>query len=156
MFCPKCGVQITETTKYCKSCGMSLAPVMDFVASGGNAPLGASSWTSVFSDFSPAQKMWLIILTLIFSPILLGAVPFFVPIAIVWMILQHNKQKRYPGAPVAIPGYYQQPQIQPTPTNPLNESRPMARPMASQTGALISGAAPGSVIEDDTRRLQNH
>jgi hypothetical protein len=154
MFCPKCGVQIAETTKYCKSCGMALAPVMDFVASGGNSPIGPSSWTSAFSDFSPAQKMWLIILALIFSPILLGALPFFVPIAIVWMVLRHSEQKRFRGAPAAIAGFYQQPQIQPAPTNPLHGSQPQAQAPALQTGSLIS-QTPGSVVEDETRRLQN-
>src|SRR5215510_1678890 len=156
MFCPKCGVQIVETTKYCKSCGMALAPVIDFVASGGTSPLGVSSWTNAFSGFSPTQKMWLIILSLIFSPILLGALPFFVPIAIVWMILQHSAQKRYQGVQTGIqPGYFQQPQAQPAPTNPLYGSRPQAQPLPLQTGSLISETAPGSVVEDETRRLRN-
>jgi phosphate/sulfate permease len=156
MFCPKCGVQIVETTKFCKSCGLALAPVIDFVAGGGASHLGASSWTNAFSGFSSAQKMWLIILSLIFSPILLGALPFFVPIAIVWMVLRHSEQKRLHGAPTIVqPGYYQQPQIQPTPTNPLSELRPPAQQPVPQTGSLISGAAPGSVVEDETRRFRN-
>jgi hypothetical protein len=156
MFCPKCGVQIVETTKFCKSCGLALAPVTDFVASGGASPLGASSWTNAFSGFSPTQKMWLMILTLIFSPILLGALPFFVPVAIVWMVLRHSEQKRYLAASTAVqPGYFQQTQIQPAPTNPLSESRSSAQQPVLQTGSLISGATPGSVVEDETRRLRN-
>ena len=156
MFCPRCGVQIVETTKFCKSCGMALAPVIDFVASGGTSPHGVSSWTNAFSDFSPAQKMWLIILSLIFSPILLGALPFFVPIAIVWMILQHSAQKRFQGAQTGIqPGYFQQPQTQPTPTNPLYGSQPQAQPLPLQSGSHFSEAAPGSVVEDETHRLRN-
>jgi len=156
MFCPRCGVQIGEATKFCKSCGMALAPVIDFVASGGTSPLGASAWSNALSGFSSAQKMWLVVLLLIFSPILLGALPFFVPIAIVWMILQHNIQKRSPGAPTAIqPGYFQQPQIQPARTNPLYKSQPLAQPTALQTGSLVSEAPPGSVVEDETRRLRN-
>ena len=156
MYCPNCSVQIVETTKFCKSCGMALAPIIDYVASGGTSPLRASSWTSPFSDFSPAQKMWLIILSLIFSPILLGALPFFVPIAIVWMVLRHIEQKRLPRAPSAIqPGYYQQPQIQPSPTNPLFVSQPQSPAPTLQTGSLTSNA-PGSVVEDETRRFQSH
>jgi hypothetical protein len=100
--------------------------------------------------------MWLIILSLIFSPILLGALPFFVPIAIVWMILQHGAQKRYQGMQTGIqPGYFQQLQAQPSPTNPLYGSRPEAQPLPLQTGSLISETAPGSVVEDETRRLRN-
>ena len=156
MFCPRCGVQIVETTKFCKSCGMALVSVMDFVASGAASPLGASSWTGALSGFSSGQKVWLLTLALIFSPILLAAVPFFVPIAIVWMMLQHNLQKRYLAASTAVhPGYFQQPQVQPSPTNLLYESRPPAQQPVLQTGSLISEAAPASVVEDETRRLRN-
>jgi hypothetical protein len=156
MFCPRCGVQIVETTKFCKSCGMALASVMDFVASGAASPLGASSWTSALSGFSSGQKVWLLTLALIFSPILLVAVPFMVPIAIVWMMLQHNLQKRYLAASTAFqPGYFQQPQVQPSPANLLYESRQSAQMPVPQTGSLISEAAPASVVEDETRRLRN-
>lgn len=156
MFCPRCGVQIVETTRFCKSCGMALAPVIDFVASGGTSPLGASWLTNALSGFSPAHKMWLVTLLLVFFPILLIALPFFVPIAIVWMVLQHSMQRRSLGAPTAVqPGYFQQPQVQPAPTNPLYKSQPLAQPTALQTGSLVSEAPPGSVVEDETRRLQN-
>jgi hypothetical protein len=156
MFCPKCGVQIVETTKFCKSCGVALAPVMNFVTSGGVSPLGASLWTSALSGFSSGQKVWLLTLALIFSPILLATVPFFVPIAIVWMMLQYNLQKRYLAAPTAVqPGYIQQPQVQPSPANLLYESRPPAQQPVLETGSLISEAAPASVVEDETRRLRN-
>jgi hypothetical protein len=156
MFCPKCGVQIFETTKFCKSCGIALAPVMNIVTSGGAPPLGTSLWPSALSEFSSGQKVWLLTLAMIFSPILLAAVPFFVPIAIVWMMLQHNLQKRYLAASTAVqPGYFQQPQVQPSPANLLYESRPPAQQPVPQTGSLISEAAPGSVVEDETRRLRN-
>jgi zinc-ribbon domain len=156
MFCPRCGVQIVETTKFCKSCGMALASVMDFVAGGGASPFGASSWTSALSGFSSGQKVWLLTLALIFSPILLAAVPFMVPIAIVWMMLQYNLQKRSLAAPASVQtGYFQQPQVQPSPANLLYESRPPAQMPVPQTGSLISEAAPASVVEDETRRLRN-
>jgi hypothetical protein len=134
---------------------MALAPVIDFVASGGTAPLGASPWSNALSGFSSGQKMWLVFLLLVFSPILLVALPFIVPIAIVWMILNNNANKRHRDAPAAFqPGYYSQPQVQPPPTNPLSGSQPLAQQPALQTGSLISEAAPGSVVEDETRRLQ--
>jgi hypothetical protein len=156
MFCPRCGVQIVETTRFCKSCGMALASVIDFVANGGTTPLGSSTLTNALSGFSPAQKIWIVTLLLIFSPILLGALPFFAPIAIVWMILQHSAQKRSLSAPTAVqPGYYQQPQVQPAPMNPSFEFRPLAQPPVPQTGSLISKEPPSSVVEDETRRLQN-
>ncbi|MGH9754482.1 MAG: zinc-ribbon domain-containing protein [Blastocatellia bacterium] len=156
MFCPKCGVQIVETTKFCKSCGLAIGPVIDAVVSGGIPPLGASSWTKSLSGFSSGQKMWLATLALIFSPILIFTAPFLFLIALVWMTMQYSLQKRYLVAPTtAQPGYFQQPQIQPAPTNLLYESRSSAQQPVLQTGSLISEAAPGSVVEDDTRRLRN-
>ena len=151
MFCPRCGVQIVETTRFCKSCGMALAPVIDFVASGGTRSFSDSALTGAFSGFSPTQKVLLIVLALIFSPILIGALPFMVPIAIVWMILRHNEKKRHMVAPPAVPPYFQPPQVQPPPPNLVYGSQPPAL----QTGPLISEAAPGSVVEDETRRLQS-
>lgn len=153
MFCPRCGVQIVETTRFCKSCGMALAPVIDFVASGGTRSFGDSGLTGALSGFSPAQKVLLFALMLVFSPILIGVLPFFVPIAIVWMILRHNEKKRHVVAPAAVPPYFQPPQVQPPPTNLIYGSQPPAPQPALQTGPLISEAAPGSVVEDETRRF---
>ncbi|HEY7184294.1 MAG TPA: zinc ribbon domain-containing protein [Blastocatellia bacterium] len=152
MFCPKCGVQIIEATKFCKSCGLALGPMTDLVAGVGASPLGGSGLTNALSDFSSGQKVWLATLALIFSPVLLLAVPFLVPIAIVRMILQYNLQKRRLAAPATVqPGNIQQPQIQPAPSNLPYESRPPV----PQTGLFITEAAPGSVIEDDTLRLRS-
>src|SRR5262245_7477196 len=117
MFCPKCGVQIVETTKFCKSCGLALGPMTDFVARGGLTPFGGSSLTNALSWFSSGQNVWLASLALIFSPIiapiLLLAVPFMVPIAIVRMLLQYKLQKSYSTAqpyvqPPVPQGYFQQ------------------------------------------------
>jgi len=72
------------------------------------------------------------------------------------MMLQHNLQKRYLAASTAVqPGYFQQPQVQPSPANLLYESRQSAQMPVPQTGSLISEAAPASVVEDETRRLRN-
>jgi hypothetical protein len=156
MFCPKCGIQIIETTKFCKSCGLALGTMTDFVISGGASSLGASEAPGALSGFSSGQKLWLATLALIFSPVLLLAVPFFVPIAIVWMMLQYSLQKRRLAAQAAVqPGNFQQPQIQSGPTNPLNELRPSAQQPVAANRLIISDAGPGSVVEDDTRRLLN-
>ncbi len=45
MYCPRCGSQNTETTKYCRQCGLSLAHVAGFVASAGAAGTGAAGAT---------------------------------------------------------------------------------------------------------------
>jgi hypothetical protein len=165
MFCPKCGVQIVETTKFCKSCGLALAPMTDFVARGGIAPFGGSWLSNALSGFSSGQKVWLASLALIFSPviapILMLAVPFLAPIAVVRMLLQYKLQKSYltaqpPVQPPVPQGYFQQPQIQPAQIRPAQANLLYEAPTpAPQTGSLISEAAPASVVYDETRRLRN-
>ncbi|MGH9847764.1 MAG: zinc-ribbon domain-containing protein, partial [Blastocatellia bacterium] len=39
MYCPRCGMQNTETTKFCRQCGLSLAQITGFVSSGGTGAL---------------------------------------------------------------------------------------------------------------------
>lgn len=39
MYCPRCGAHNTETTKFCRQCGLPLAPIADFVTSGGTGSL---------------------------------------------------------------------------------------------------------------------
>src|SRR5262245_35752520 len=39
MYCPRCGSQNTEPTKFCRQCGLPLAQVMDYVATGGTGAL---------------------------------------------------------------------------------------------------------------------
>lgn len=39
MYCPRCGSQNTETTKYCRQCGLPLQQVSGYVATGGTGAL---------------------------------------------------------------------------------------------------------------------
>ena len=39
MYCPRCGSQNTDTTKFCRQCGLPLAQVMDYVSTGGTGAL---------------------------------------------------------------------------------------------------------------------
>src|SRR5262245_7017851 len=39
MFCPRCGSQNTDATKYCRQCGLPLAQVSDYVAAGGTGAI---------------------------------------------------------------------------------------------------------------------
>jgi hypothetical protein len=43
MFCPRCGTANTETIKFCRQCGLSLAQISGFVASGGTSALVSPS-----------------------------------------------------------------------------------------------------------------
>src|SRR6185503_5824058 len=35
MYCPRCGSQNTEATKFCRQCGLALTQVIDYVSTGG-------------------------------------------------------------------------------------------------------------------------
>lgn len=39
MFCPRCGTQNPETTKFCRQCGLGLASLTGYVATGGTGAL---------------------------------------------------------------------------------------------------------------------
>lgn len=42
LFCPRCAMQQTETTKFCRGCGLSMTEVVQYVQSGGKTGLPAS------------------------------------------------------------------------------------------------------------------
>lgn len=42
LFCPRCAMQQTETTKFCRGCGLPMAEVVQYVQSGGKTGLPAS------------------------------------------------------------------------------------------------------------------
>ena len=41
MFCPRCGMQNTETTKFCRQCGLPMTQITGFVTTGGTGALTA-------------------------------------------------------------------------------------------------------------------
>jgi hypothetical protein len=43
MYCPRCGSQNTDGTRFCRQCGLALAQVMDYVATGGTGGLAPPS-----------------------------------------------------------------------------------------------------------------
>ena len=203
MYCPRCGSANTDTTKFCRQCGLGLTQVSSYVATGGTAQLTPanaqepSPLAQITATYTPKQKMVLTILFLVFLPGLLavmsdiiGVAGLLVPVAgvfmcigIPWAVIHFRNQARLleqqrwhaqmqmqqmpmglPVPPLAQPvqqylqppmqqqvpvlihapvqhPYAQQPvyQAPPVPTNPPN------------TNPL--GTAPGSIIEDETKRL---
>lgn len=116
MFCPRCGIPNSETTKFCRQCGLSLTQVSSYVATGGtghlktpSAPPLTDQLAQLTAGYSPRQKMILTILCLVFFP---GAVAiitdplgldnFFVPLAgvlmcvgIPWAVIHFRNQARW-------------------------------------------------------------
>lgn len=205
MFCPRCGSQNTDTTKFCRQCGLAMTQVTGYVASGGTGslvpppamhapapPVQASRnpISKLTEGMTPKQKKVLAILGFVFLPgfFAVADIEFMVPIAGVFMILGivwasiyfKNQERRLqnqqfwqqqqelmqqmqtPGQPGSLPypaqrpiqqsvqpTQYQQPVYQPprapqAPQAPQVQSPPPTNPLRG----------PGSVVEDETRRLQ--
>lgn len=115
MYCPRCGTQNIETTKFCRQCGLSLTQVSSYIATGGTAqlmpsaapstPAPLSQFAQLIAGYSPRQKMWLTILCMIFLPGLAAVMgsPFdyFVPVlgvfmcvGIPWAVIHFRNQQR--------------------------------------------------------------
>ena len=70
MYCPRCGAPNTETTKFCRQCGLALMEVTNYVATGGTASLmpPAPPSAELAGSFTPNQKMGLAITAIVTSP----------------------------------------------------------------------------------------
>ncbi|MBK6797897.1 MAG: zinc ribbon domain-containing protein [Acidobacteria bacterium] len=163
MFCPRCGSQNTDTTKYCRQCGLPLTQLTGYVATGGTAPLqplpplqqASSALSKMTEGLSPKQKMVMRILLFVFSTAIFGAlgelIPFAVRLApvagvmmifgILWSVFSYKAEVQRLSQSQPIPPQplfqqnYQPPQIAPSPTNKI------ANPMRP------------SVTEDETQKL---
>lgn len=113
MYCPRCGTQAIETTKFCRSCGLALTPVTTYVATGGTAPLTppptsfeatpARSARSFWDKLPPNQQMIASILAFIFAIPFLGVfaggrlagmAAILMPLGIIWSILYFRAKQR--------------------------------------------------------------
>jgi zinc-ribbon domain len=154
MYCPNCGSQIAEATKFCRQCGLPLNQLAEYVASGGTAPLLSPPLNKTVGGLTPKQQFSLTIMLIVFSPMLFGvighligwnelaAIPIvLMPLGILWANFRYKNQLRQLKDQQMQqmeqhfqPQSYQSP-LQVPPTNP------MADP------------ASGSVTEAETERL---
>ena len=166
MYCPRCGTQAIETTKFCRSCGLALTPVTTYIATGGTAPLTpppslqsttpTSGARGFWNQLPPYQQMIASILAFIFAIPFLGVfaggrlagmAAILMPLGIVWSVLYFRAKQRefearrhQPTAQMYTPpqpAAYQAPP--PLRTNPLAEPQPI-HPRVS-------------VTEEETQRL---
>ena len=116
MYCPRCGSQNTDTTKFCRQCGLSLVQVMDYVAAGGTGALTRPPYQppppppliETSEMLALKNKKTLTILSICIAPIIfailsdelfhsstLVPMPFMlIPIGIVWAKFRYRMQLR--------------------------------------------------------------
>src|SRR5262245_8402105 len=162
MFCPRCGSSNSDTTKFCRQCGLPLSQVTDYVASGGTAPLTHSPSTSSqitksIEWMTPKQQLVVTILLLAFAPAIFGVLggsigiggglagiaSVLMPIGIVLAIFRYSYQKRH---------LKQQP-VQQNQAQPLLQPESYNPPIVAPPTNPIATPVRGSVIEDETQRF---
>jgi hypothetical protein len=173
MFCPRCGSQNTETTKFCRQCGLPLTQITSYVATGGTGSLApaAPAPISIEPDgLTPKQRMALTIILIVISPALLGLlagitdldlfgylaglVSILMPLGIVWTVFHYKAQMRKLQQKAFQQQVMQQqmapPQPQPTPAfQPHSYQAPLSPPPTNP----LADQRRGSVTEDETRRF---
>jgi hypothetical protein len=180
MYCPRCGTQLSEAPKFCRSCGLPMLAVNDYVNTGGTMPMSQivqeEAPTSnnpigrFWNQFEPRQQMVMAILLCAFStPILaiasdtIGFLEKLVPLAailtpvgIIFSVMyfkakQKQLQQRFVNA-----AHAQVPLYQPLAPPPLQmPTQPMTQVLPPQAAMPIQSTTPdySSVTEDETQRL---
>ncbi len=115
MYCPRCGSPNTDTTKFCRQCGLSLSQLVDYVASGGTSPLTSANLpnlaqpvTQSLEGMTPRQKMALTIIGMMLLVPFFGVVgealfntgeiaglpAMLLPFGIIWAVFHFRNQAR--------------------------------------------------------------
>jgi hypothetical protein len=181
MYCPRCGSQNTEATKFCRQCGLPLAQVIDYVAAGGTGALAQapSPPPPLLIETAEMQalkhKRTLTIVSVCIAPIVLAiflenvpwiddfaAIPFLlVPIGIIWARFRYKMELRRLQERQLQEFYahqqYQQPMPQQVTGPKLIIQAPSAQPQLAQSDAPrtnpLAEPSHGSVVEDETRKF---
>jgi zinc ribbon protein len=180
MYCPRCGSQNTDATKFCRQCGLPIAQVTDYVAAGGTGaiarPPSPPSLPETSEMLALKQQRILTILGVCITPVILAiladevfkvgdlaGIPFLlVPIGIVWARFRYKMRLRQLQER-QLQEYYAQhhqsmPQQGPTPKliiQPQTDQPQLAQSAqvdAPRTNPLPD-PTPGSVVEDETRKF---
>jgi zinc-ribbon domain len=107
MYCPNCGSQVVETTKFCRRCGLPLNQLAEYVVSGGTAPLLSHPLDKIVGGLTPKQQLVLTIMFFVFTPALFGVIgqqigvnelagipAVLMPLGIVWAVFRYKNQQR--------------------------------------------------------------
>ncbi|MEK7831173.1 MAG: zinc ribbon domain-containing protein [Acidobacteriota bacterium] len=179
MYCPRCGTANTETIKFCRQCGLPIAQVSGFVASGGTGALVSPPQMNAMQQQSVPiqlaetsemlalkQKRILTILAMILLPIVAAIVGeelfnagevfavlfLLIPLGVTWAIYHYKTQLRRLQEQ-QIQQHFAPPQ--PVYQQPAAAPAPMPQPMFQ--GQLSPPPTnPLSVVEDETRRFHSN
>ncbi len=179
MYCPRCGSQNTDSTKFCRQCGLPLMPVMDYVATGGLGALAQPPATppppvaliETSEMLALKAKRTLTILGVCTAPIVLTVITneifnlgdiaglsfLLVPLGIVWAKYRYRTQLRQLQER-QLQEYYahqrdhQQSLAPKLILQPQSDPQRSAQVNAPRTNPLPD-PVPASVVEDETRKL---
>ncbi len=183
MYCPRCGTANTETIKFCRQCGLPIAQVGSFVASGGTGALVSppamhqQSLPVQLAETSEMlalkQKRILTIMAMILLPILLAIIGeemanagevfaatfLLIPLGVTWAVYHYKTQlRRLQEKQLQQHFAVQQPMYQQPP-----QAAPMPQPMFQgqlsppPTNPLnVANSAPNSVVEEETRKFHSN
>ncbi len=174
MYCPRCGTQLSEAPKFCRSCGLPMLAVNDYVKAGGTVPLPLMTEATLpasknpiarfWNRFEPKQQMVMAIMLCAFStPILAIASDIFrpleklvplagilTPVGIICSVMYFKGRQRELRQRFINAAHAQVPVYQPLPPPPLQmPTQPMTQVLPPPS------AMPdfSSVTEEETQRL---
>ena len=180
MYCPRCGTANTEAIKFCRQCGLPLAQVSGYVATGGTgplmvpptmpAPVAPVQLAETSEMLALKQKRILTILAMILLPIvatIIGEEAFqvgeimavlflLIPLGVTWAVFHYKTQLRRLQEKQLQQHFAPQPPLYPQTVQPTPIPQPMFQgqlPPAPTNPLNLANPVPGSVIEEDTRRF---
>lgn len=171
MFCPRCGSPINESLKFCRACGLPLAQISTYVATGGTANLTPGPYPPQleFDEYlTPGQKLALMIVLMLLSPALLAllaeafgapaelvAIPaILMPAGILWAVFHYKAVMRRRQAMAAqLPNNASGASLQ-LPQQQAGEAYPVPQQLPQARTNPLTDVSRGSVIEDETQKLR--
>ncbi len=175
IYCPQCGSGMSETTRFCKNCGLPLAPLSTYIATGGTAPLTPAppaDRPGLTDGLTPKQQMVLTIFLVVLSPAIFGILggalhaghifgPLaglagaLTPLGILWAVFRYKaiaRRLQEPSPPQLPPPAWQRPAFVPP---PVAQSQMYQPPLPPQQTNPLNDVKPnrGSVVDDETQRL---
>ncbi|MGE0130471.1 MAG: zinc-ribbon domain-containing protein [Blastocatellales bacterium] len=179
MYCPRCGSTNTDTTKFCRQCGLPLQQITGYVATGGTGalalppvnPAPPPQFAETAEMLALKHKRTLTILSICILPVVfavisesvlaldeLAAIPFLlIPLGIVWASFRYKTQLRRLQEQQLRQYYAQQQYQQPAQQSPAPQPQFQSQPHQPQLNAPrtnpLADFSQGSIVEDETRKL---
>ncbi len=180
MYCPRCGTANTETIKFCRQCGLPIAQVGSFVASGGTGALVSQSQIQQQSVpiqlaetsemLALKQKRIMTIMAMILLPIVFAIVGeelfnagevfaamfLLIPLGVTWAVYHYKTQLRRLQEKQIQQHFapYQQPAQSVGQTSSVPKPLFQGQLSPPPTNPLnVANPIPSSVVEDETRRF---